>query len=117
MNIPTIKGIILLGSQIHDIIPKDRGVIHIPTVILFIENMVLKNGEYLPIQIPKNKIVEAIIISFFVIKTGERDKSTPVIIWGIFRIISSWDFFLFLFINSPSKSENTTNVIKVIIDK
>jgi hypothetical protein len=89
IKIPTIKGMIFSGNQIQDIIPRASGVIHIPIVILLIEKMFLKNGEYFPIQIPKNKIMAEIIISFFVIKTGVREKITPIIIWGIFRTISS----------------------------
>jgi hypothetical protein len=79
IKIPTINGIIFSGNHIQDIIPSESGVIHIPIVILFIEKIFLKSGEYFPAQIPKNKIIAAIIISDFVIKIGVSEKITPII--------------------------------------
>ncbi len=81
------------------------------------ENTDLKKGEYLPSQTPINKIIAEIIISFFVIKIGEREKITPIMIWGTFLKIS-WLVFLFLYFKkSEIKSEKITNRIKIIISK
>lgn len=60
-----------------------------PTVILFMEKIVLKRGEYFPIQIPKNKTIAEMIISLEVINIGEIENITPTNICGIFLITSS----------------------------
>jgi hypothetical protein len=44
-----------------------------------------------------------------------REKITPIIIWGIFRTISSWRFFLFFLLNSERRREKMTKIIKIII--
>jgi len=77
-SIPVIKTSFCWGSHRWAKTPRDIGINHTPILILFTENTDWKKDKNLLINIPKNNIMDEIIISLWFRKSGLSVKIIPI---------------------------------------